>query len=523
MEPPSSAPARSRRDSVGSSSGRKRRKHKAEPTSTVRVVLSTLMVYLSYQILTREDDDIAKTNLHIPHLDLGSSQSSGWPRAGGNGHQGGSHASFPDPYGLGHQIAGMGSNLLHHGNIHSAPASQNSTDLQSPSLIMRVLRGLAVGIYSVFTFIYRSLNSTLLLILSLAYYLASPLTSIFFTLTKILLSPANTTWGAIVWVWEPVGKWIGGFVLTGLGLGAGLAWIGHHVESFFKGRIGSRKERLKDVFVDSWLGRVFGMETGDGEGAPPFEGFDQPTPYAMTPAATSGFGRPQDYRQSQPFYTYPTHLISPNPYPPHIYAGPEHAYALPQPAFYPQPILPSQYLPHGSRRKSESSRRLYLAASARRAGPSRYDAGEMSLSSPESSESELDPEAILLGRKTRRRTGSDIARQVDMIDPPTSASSRSVGSSRSGTEEESPTRASGRPGRNGAGGSLSKRAAGKRAKAIHFHFHPGSPGDTLRPATHGRKNGEQSGDEDDGRSHEDDGDTLAVTSTGRGDGQKTQN
>jgi hypothetical protein len=517
---------RSRRDSTASSSGRKRRKPKTEPTSTVRVVLSTFMVYLSYQILTREDDDISTTNLHIPHLNLDTHRPNAWGNTGAAGHGGGGHASFPDPYGLGHQIAGMGSNLLHHGNIHNSKDQKASSEKQPGSLVLRILGGIGNGIYTVVSFIYRSLNSTLLLVLSLAYYLAAPLSTVFFTLSNILLSPFNITWSAVNWIWEPVGKWIGGFVLTGLGLGAGLAWIGHHIESFFKGSVGSLRDAVRGKFADSWVGKVFGAESS-GQDGNAGDVYGHPmSSYPMVPVATVPVSSPQGLGYPHPVYPYPIQSIPGNVYPAHLYPGNGIPYPfVPTPFFpHPQQAVAHQYLPHSSRRKSESSRRVYITSSARRGGRSKYDPDDAQLSSPTESESELDPESILTGKRTPRhhRAGlstSDIAKQVDLIDPSLSVSSGSAGSesSSSGSQQESPTRANGKSGRTRTGSSsLShKRSGDKRSKAIHFHFHPGSvearakqEREKIRVADGGERG---SGDESD--------DSLKVTGINEVDGE----
>jgi len=205
----------------------------------------------------------------------------------------------------------------------------------------------------------------------------------------------------------------------------------------------------------------------------------------MVPVAPVPVSSPQGHGYTHPIYTYPVQSVPAHVYPAHLYPGSGIPYPfVPTPFFpHPQQAVAHQYLPHGSRRKSESSRRVYITSSVRRGGRSKYDPDDVQLSSPTESESELDPESILTGKRTHRhhRTGlsrSDIAKQVNLIDPSLSVSSGLSGSesSSSGSQQESPTRTSGKSGRTRTGSSSlsSKRNGDKRSKAIHFHFHPGS-------------------------------------------------
>ena len=478
-----------RRPRSGSSSGsngsRKRRKPKSEPTSSIRVVVSTLMIYLSYQILTREEDDISKTNLHVPnfHFDSTRGGTHNWQGgAGQGGNGGGSHTSFPDPFGLGHQIAGAGSNFIHqHTNLGSALGGSAKSEGEARSIIMRIFAGIAGGIYSVISFIWRSLNSTLLLLLSLAYYLASPLSAIFITTTSLLLSPFQATWGVVNWVWEPIGKWIGGFILTGVGLGAGIAWIGNNIESLLKRWMASFRIAISDRFGHSWLGRLFGPAEVVGPEFHPDEAYHLAQPrYISSQSIAPPYGLAPGYPYSHTAYPYPVSMLHQ-----------DHQIGfLPPPSMPAYPFVPAPYFPtpaqprqtHPSyKRRNESSRRqdkqyAYVTPS-KTSERSRLtdDGGGPSLSS-ESSESELDPSAILLGKQGQGQanpSGKELRRQVEMIDPSSSASSDlGSGSNSDSGSEGTPTRASGRRQRGSSKGM--SRTGAKRTKAIHFHFHPGS-------------------------------------------------
>ena len=472
--------------SSGSNGSRKRRKPKSEPTSSIRVVVSTLMIYLSYQILTREEDDISKTNLHVPnfHFDSAGGGSHTWQ--GGTGHGGnggGSHASFPDPFGLGHQLAGAGSNFIHqHTNLGSAPGGTGKSDSEARSIVMRILAAIAGGIYSVVSFIWRSLNSTLLLLLSLAYYLASPLSSIFFTVTSLVRSPFYATWGVVNWLWEPIGKWIGGFILTGVGLGAGIAWVGNNVENLLKRWMTSFRSAVSTRFSHSWVGRLFGTPEIAGPEYHPDEAYHLAQPrYLSSHSIAPPYGIAPGYPYSHTAYPYPVgmlhqdHQIDYLP-PPHMSAYP----LVPAP-YFPTPLQPRQQTHSNYKRKNDSSRRqvkqyAYTTPSKRTERARLEEEGEGPSLSSGSSESELDPEAILLGKRGQGQanpSGKELRRQVEMIDPSSSASSGLGSDASSGSVSEgTPTRASGRHPRGSSKGM--SRAGPKRTKAIHFHFHPGS-------------------------------------------------
>jgi hypothetical protein len=479
--------------SSGSNGSRKRRKPKSEPTSSIRVVVSTLIIYLSYQILTREEDDISKTNLHVPnfHFDSSGGGSHNWQGgAGHGGNGGGSHTSFPDPFGLGHQIAGAGSNFIHqHTNLGSALGGSEKTESEARSIVMRILAALAGGIYSVISFIWHSLNSTLLLLLSLAYYLASPLSAIFFTVTSLLLSPFQATWGVVNWVWEPIGKWIGGFILTGVGLGAGIAWIGNNLENLLKRWMASFRSAISTRVSHSWLGRLFGKAEVAGPEYHPDEAYHLAQPrYLSSQPIAPPYGIAPGYPYSHTAYPYPVGMVHqdhqidylPSPHMP--------AYPFVPAPYFPTPLQPRQQTHSNYKRKNESSRRqakqyAYTTPSKRRERGRLEEEGEGPSASSGSSESELDPEAILLGKRGQgqaKSSGKELRRQVEMIDPSSSASSGLGSGSTSGSgsaSEGTPTRASGRHPRGSSKGM--SRAGAKRTKAIHFHFHPGSIDETM--------------------------------------------
>lgn len=106
-----------------------------------------------------------------------------------------------------------------------------------------------------------------------------------------------------------------------------------------------------------------------------------------------------------------------------------------------------------------------------------------------------------------------------MLDPPTtSASSRSGSASEELEGDGSPTRSTGSRGRKGSGMSLSKRAGGKRAKAIHFHSYPGSV-EGLKQKREERRVGDPVGDEMEDGSHAESDDGSDVGTMEAADGQ----
>jgi hypothetical protein len=469
MPSPTTSSSRNvRRDSTGSATARKRRKQKTE-TSTLKVVLSTLMVYLSYQILTREDDEVHLSDI-LPNLHLdqklagltGShSHSSYGAGHAGVGHNYG-HSGFPDPYGIGHQIAGLGSQILHPQSNQATRAAGKAAEQAKDTshVVVRIFKTIFRTIWAGLYFVYSSLNSTLLLLVSLAYYLATPLASIFFSLTHILLSPFVFTWNILGWIWEPIGKWIGGLLMMGVGTGAAVAYIGTSIERFFKGNMEALRGSVRQRFDGTWIGGIFGIEqqshTGGANGREIMYQNQEDEIYFRGSPPIPPYPANHGYPYSHTAYPYPiphneTSQLAHYPIQAYPYAVPMHA-----PYYQPQPGSMS------IRRKNGQP-----FVQARRRGKARFEDEPIVLSDSSSGD-----EIELVGDDGRVQKGS-------LYIPPSSSSAqpgRAVPPSSASGSDSTPT--SSRVERHQSRTSRKQKSGseGESGKSKEFHFHFHSPG-----------------------------------------------